>query len=344
MVEYIKVSANELRKFTFECFVRYGVPRENADIIADHLVLANLRGVDSHGVIRIPVYIEGIKKGYVKSFSEPRIIRESMTITLIDGGGGLGIPIANIATDLAIKKCKSIGITAVGVKNLGHVGMLAYYTSKIANNNLIGLATANGPALVVPWGGIDPVFGANPISIAFPTSSKPIVIDMATSAMAHFKILLAALKGEKIPEGVALTKDGRPTTDPKEAQLLLPFGGYKGYAFALTVEVFSSILIGGQLSKYIVLHGSTQGGFFVLAIDPSMFRDYNEYLRDIDMLIKIIKSCKPAQGFNEILLPGEPEDRIYEERLRNGIPIDINTWKMLTEIAKELNIELPKTL
>jgi LDH2 family malate/lactate/ureidoglycolate dehydrogenase len=344
MVEYVRVYVDELRRFTSECFMKCGVPKGDADIIADHLVLANLRGVDSHGVIRIPVYIEGIKKGYVKSFSESRIIKESMATVLIDGGGGLGIPIATKATDLAIEKCRSVGLAAVGVRNLGHVGMLAYYTLKIAKNNLIGLVTANGPAIVVPWGGIEPIFGANPISIAFPTSSKPIVIDMATSAMAHFKILLAALKNEKIPEGVALTKDGKPTTDPREAQLLLPFGGYKGYAIALTIEVLSSILIGGQLSKYIVLHGSTQGGFFVLAIDPTVFREYSEYLKDIDTLIKFIKSCKPAQGFNEVLLPGELEDKTFEERLRKGIPIDINTWKMLTEVAKELNIELPKTL
>uniref|UniRef100_A0A7C5XJ56 Ldh family oxidoreductase n=1 Tax=Ignisphaera aggregans TaxID=334771 RepID=A0A7C5XJ56_9CREN len=344
MVVYVKVFADELHRFTSECFVRYSVPKEDADIIADHLVLANLRGVDSHGIIRIPVYIEGIKKGYVKPFSKPQIIKETAVSVLIDGGGGLGIPIATKAIDIAIEKCRSVGLAVVGVRNLGHVGMLAYYTLKIARNNLIGLAAANGPALVAPWGGAEPVFGTNPISIAFPTSSKPIVIDMATSAIASFKIRLAALKGEKIPEGVALTKDGKPTTDPKEAHLLLPFGGYKGYAIALTIEILSGILVGGLLSKNVINHGSTQGGFFVLAIDPTMFREYNEYLKDIDTLTKMIKSCKPAQGFNEILLPGEPEDRIYEERLRSGIPIDINTWKMLTEVAKELNIELPKTL
>jgi LDH2 family malate/lactate/ureidoglycolate dehydrogenase len=344
MVIYVKVSVDELRRFASECFVKCGVVKGDADIVADHLVLANLRGVDSHGVIRIPVYIEGIKKGYVRPFSESRVIREDVAVALIDGGGGLGIPIATRATDIAIRKCKSVGLAAVGVRNLGHVGMLAYYTLKIAKNDLIGLAVANGPALVAPWGGAEPVFGTNPISIAFPTPSKPIVIDMATSAMASFKILLAALKGEKIAEGVALTRDGKPTTDPKEAKILLPFGGHKGYSIALTIEIASGILVGGLLSKNIINHGSTQGGFLVLAIDPAMFREYNEYLKDIDTLIKIIKSCKPAQGFNEVLLPGEIEDRTYEERLRSGIPIDINTWKMLTEVAKELGIELPATL
>jgi LDH2 family malate/lactate/ureidoglycolate dehydrogenase len=346
LVDYVRVLADDLRRFTSECFVRYGVPKVDADLIADHLVLANLRGVDSHGVIRIPYYGEGIKRGYVKPTSEFRIVKDGVAVAVVDGGNGLGIPIATRATDLAISKCRSVGLAAIGVRNLGHVGMLAYYTLRAVKNNLIGLATVNAPARVAPWGGGEAVFGTNPISIAFPTSSKPIVIDMATSAIAAFKIRLAALKGEKIPEGIALTKDGRPTTDPKEAYegILLPFGGYKGYAISLAIEVLSAILSGGTLSKYVINHPSTQGGFFMLVIDPTAFRDYSDYLRDIDSLVRILKNCKPAQGSNEVLLPGEPEDRNYEERLRNGIPIDLSTWKLLTDVAKELGVELPKTL
>lgn len=344
MTEHVRVLPDDLRKFTAICFMKYGVPPDDAELIADHLVLANLRGVDSHGVIRIPYYTEGIKKGYVKGGGEVRIVRETNTTALIDGDGYLGIPVATKATEIVISKAKSSGVAVVAARNLGHVGMLAYYTLRIVKNNLIGMVTVNAPARVAPWGGSQALFGTNPISMSFPTSGKPVVIDMATSAIAAFKIRLAALKGEKIPEGIALTKDGRPTTDPKEAYegILLPFGTYKGYAISLAIEILSGILSGGLLSKYVFNHPSTQGGFFALAIDPAAFRDYKEYLRDIDTLVNLIKSCPPAQGFDEVLIPGEPEDRNYEDRIKNGIPIDLSTWKLLTDVAKELEVELPK--
>ncbi len=345
MARYIKVAWQDLYRFTIECFVKVGVPISDAELIADHLVLANLRGVDSHGVIRIPYYIEGIRMGYVKAKSEIKIVREGGGTALIDGCGGLGIPVAVRATDIAIDKAKAIGIAAVAVKNLGHVGMLAYYTLRIAKNNLIGLATVNGPPFVAPWGGAQKIFGTNPLSIAFPSHDKPIVIDMATSAIASFKLKLAAMKGEKIPEGIALTKDGKPTTNPEEAYegILLPFGGYKGYAISLVVEILSAIVSGGALSKYVPRHPSTQGGFFVLAINPMAFRDYSGYLADIKDLIHTIKTCPPAQGFTEVLIPGEPEDRNYSTRIRDGIPIDLETWRILTELAKELGVEPPPT-
>jgi len=343
---YVKVLWQDLRNFTRECFLRVGVPKEDAELIADHLVLANLRGVDSHGVIRIPYYIEGIRKGYVKAAPQIKVVRESPTTTLIDGDNGLGIPIAVKATITAIDKAKTMGLSAVAVRNLGHVGMLAYYTLQTCRERLIGLATANGPALVAPWGGAERVFGTNPISFGFPTKDMPIVVDMATSAIAHFKIVMATLTGKSIPEGVALTKDGRPTTDANEAKdgILLPFGQYKGYAISLLVEILSAVISGAPLSKHTTLHPSTQGGFFVMALNPTAFIDYSEYLDNISKLVTIIKSCPPAQGFNEVLLPGERASRIQAERTKNGIPIEIEVWKKLTDISKELGVELPAVI
>ncbi len=346
MTDYVRVLPDDLRRFTATCFMKYGVPPDDALLIADHLVLANLRGVDSHGVIRIPYYGEGIKKGYVKSKGEIRIVKETPTTALIDGDNYLGIPVANKATEIVISKAKLSGVAFVSARNLGHVGMLAYYTLKIARNDLIGMVTVNAPARVAPWGGSQAIFGTNPISLSFPTKGKPVVVDMATSAIAAFKIRLAALKGERIPEGIALTKDGKPTTDPKEAYegILLPFGTYKGYSISMVVEILSAVLSGGTLSKFVFNHPSTQGGFFALAINPAVLRDYSDYLKDMDTLVNLIKTCPPAQGFEEVLVPGEPEDRNYEERIKNGIPIDLSTWKLLTDVANELKVELPKTV
>lgn len=340
----IVVSRDELFRFARECFLRIGVPEEDAELIADHLVLANLRGIDSHGVIRIPYYLEGVERGYVRAKGEFKIVRESPFMALVDGGGGLGIPVAARATKLVIQKAKAMGVSVVCARNLGHVGMLAYYTLKVAEAGMMGLAAANAPARVAPWGGSKPVFGTNPISFSIPAAGQPVVFDMATSRIADFKIRLALMRGDRLPEGVAVSSDGRPTTNPEEALQgsLLPFGEHKGYAISLMVEALSALLGGAPLSVNIVRHPSTQGGFFIMALDPSTLRDYGEYLADLERLISVIKSCPPARGFHEVLLPGEPEERMREKRLAEGIPLELSVWSMLVEVAERLGIELPR--
>lgn len=231
MVKYLRFSKDELYRFAVEAFVRVGVPREDAEVVADHLVTANLRGVDSHGVIRVPYYVDGVEKGLISPVTKLTTVKEGPFYALLDGGNGFCIVAAYRATMIAIEKAKNVSLGFVGVKNLGHAGMLAYYTKMIAREGMIGFACANGPARVAPWGGAEAVFGTNPISYAFPLEgAEPIVFDAATSAIASFKIRLAAMRSEKIPEGVALDKDGGPTTDPEKALqgVLLPFGGYKG--------------------------------------------------------------------------------------------------------------------
>ena len=343
-MENFKVSAKQAQDFCVECFEKYGVPRGDAENIADNLVLANLRGVDSHGIIRIPYYIEGISKGFVQRSSDIQVVEESSSITLLDGGNGLGIPVATKATDLAIDKAKSTGVGVVGARNLGHVGMLAYYLKKAVGNGFIGFACVNAPAVMIPWGGRENMFGTNPMGIGFPMDGgNSIILDMATSGIARFKITVAARRGKEIPAGVALDKEGKPTTDAKEALdgFLLPFGGYKGYGLVMAVEVLSSALLGALQSKYIEKHASTQGGFFITVIDIRRFRDYEEYKKDILHLIGNVKSCPLADGFTEVLIPGEIEDREAEKRLRDGIPIEDATWQDLIKLAKELDIKPP---
>ena len=348
MVEYLRFSKDDLYQFCIEAFTKAGVPKSDAELLADHLVTASLRGVDSHGVIRVPYYVDGIKKGLVSPVTKITIIKETPISALIDGGKGLGIVVANEAMKMAIKKAKNSGVGLIGAKNLGHVGMLAYYTKKIAKEKLIGFAFANGPALVAPWGGAEKVFGTNPLSYAFPVDDKePIVLDIATSAMASFKIKVAALRGEKIPEGVGLDPDGNPTTDPTKVfrvGTILPFGKHKGYGLSLLVELMSYVLTGALPSTKVPIHASVQGGFFIMAVDPTLFRSYEEYSKDVKELMEKIKSCKPAKGFDEVFLPGEIEDRTTKERLEKGIPIDKGTLKELEQVAKELNIRLPKPL
>jgi LDH2 family malate/lactate/ureidoglycolate dehydrogenase len=343
-MENVKISAKQAQDFCTECFEKFGVPKDNAENIADNLVMANLRGVDSHGIIRIPFYIDGIRKGFVQRSSDIRTVEESASIALLDGGNGLGIPVATKATALAIDKAKSTGVGVVGVRNLGHVGMLAYYIKKVVANDFIGFACVNAPAVMIPWGGRENIFGTNPLSVGFPMDKdNPIILDMATSGIARFKINVAARRGNKIPEGVALDKDGKPTTDAKEALegFLLPFGGYKGYGLVLAVEMLASALLGARQGKYIEKHASTQGGFFITVIDIRRLRDYEEYKKDISHLIGNVKSCPPMDGFTEVLVPGEIEDREAEKRIKDGIPIEDATWQELIKVAKELNVKPP---
>jgi LDH2 family malate/lactate/ureidoglycolate dehydrogenase len=346
-MDNVKVSAKEAQDFCAECFEKYGVPMADAESIADSLVMANLRGVDSHGIIRIPYYIEGIHKGFVQRSSDVRTIEDSPSMSMLDGGNGLGIPVATKATDLAIDKAKATGVGVVGVRNLGHAGMLAYYMKKVVEQGFIGFTCVNAPAVMIPWGGKENMFGTNPLCIGFPMDKgNPVILDMATSGIARFKITVAARRDKEIPEGVALDKHGKPTTDAKEALegFMLPFGGYKGYGLVLAVEVLSSALLGGLQGKYIEKHPSTQGGFFITVIDIRRLRDYEEYKKDMAHLIGNVKSCPPMDGFTEVLIPGEPEDREAEKRASDGIPIEDTTWSELVSLAKELNIKPPGEL
>jgi len=274
-------------------------------------------------------------------------VKEGLFYALLDGGNGFCIVAAYRATRIAIEKARNVGLGFVGVRNLGHVGMLAYYTKMVAREGMIGFACANGPARVATWGGAEAVFGTNPISYAFPLEgAEPIVFDAATSAIASFKIRLAAMRSEKIPEGVALDKDGRPTTDPEKALqgVLLPFGGYKGYAFSLLVELLTHAVVGALPSTEIPSHASTQGGFLVVALSPAIFRSYEEYIRDVSNLVKRIKGVKTAEEFREVLLPGELEERTFRERLEKGIPLEEKEVEELRRVAKKLGIEPPKPM
>jgi len=343
-MENVKISAEQAQDFCVACFLKFGVPKEDAENIADNLVMANLRGVDSHGIIRIPYYTEGINKGFVHARSDINVIEESASIALLDGGNGLGIPVATKATELAIDKARSTGVGVVGVRNLGHVGMLAYYMKRVIGHGFVGFACVNAPAVMIPWGGRENMFGTNPMCVGFPMDEgRSMILDMATSGIARFKITVAARRGKEIPAGVALDKQGKPTTDAREALegFLLPFGGYKGYGLVLAIEVLTSALLGALQSKYIEVHPSTQGGFFITVIDIGKFRDYQEYKKDILHLINNVKSCPPMDGFTEVLIPGEIEEREAEKRMKEGIPIEDATWQELIKLAKELNIRPP---
>lgn len=336
------IQADELKTMLVEIFRRLGLPEEHALITSDALVNANLRCVDSHGVSRGIDFISGIKYGEINPKPQIRVIKETEASVLVDGDKGIGIPVAYYVTQKVIEKAKKLGIAVGAARNLWNVGALAYYVMLIAKEGLIGIAMANARARVSVPGVKSPIVGTNPIAIAIPTKDEPIVLDMAISTVAVGKIVLALRKGEKIPEGWAVNKEGKPTTDPKEALegYLLPVGGYKGLGLGIIVDILGGILANAPYSLAITGKGPyTQGGFLIIALDPELLRDRNEFINDLSKYVATIKSLPKEPGV-ELMMPGEPEARCCKERSSAGIPIDDNLWDQLVSIAKELGIKV----
>jgi LDH2 family malate/lactate/ureidoglycolate dehydrogenase len=340
-----RVKEKDLFNFCVDVFMKVGAPRGDAEAVSEHLVLANLRGLDSHGAfIRLPGYLPDIEKGLINVRPNISIVKETGSTALLDGDNCLGQIAAMKATELAIEKAKAMGLGIVGARNINHVGFLAHYALEAVNHRLIGLACTSSFPYVVPWGGRKPVFGTNPLCIGFPIDGKKsIILDMATSSVSGGKIAVAAAKEQTIPKGWALDRNGKPITDPKKflkEGMLLPFGRYKGYGLSLSVEVLAGILMG---SPNIDLRPSwaAQGGFLIEAIDVSIFRPYEDYQKDLFELVRVIKSCPLAEGFDRIMLPGELELEEYEKRSREGVPVYKESLEYLKKLSEELDIPPP---
>jgi len=235
-------------------------------------------------------------------------------------------------------------MAAVGVKNLNHVGMLSYYGSELAGQELIAKIFANGLPRVAPWGGRKRLLGTNPICLAFPAKGRdPLLIDASTAITAAFKIALAAKAGRPIPKGLAVASDGTPTTDPNAALqgALLPMAEHKGYGLGVSVEILSSILTGSEYSVHIKPIPYTQGGLYIEVTSIGLFRDPDEYYRDLADFIQLIKESPLAEGFDAIYLPGEPEMREKKLRLVQGIPVPDSIWTDLVRLATKLSLSSP---
>jgi len=338
----IVVNAERIRLFVQSILQKLGVEERDSRIVADHLVLANLFGVDSHGIVRLPYYVKAIRSGKLNPSPDYKTIKESDAIVFIDGDSGLGQGVAMEVTERAIEKAESNGIGFGCAVNLGHVGMLTHYTLRVVDNRMIGIAVANAPAVMAPLGGRRAFLGTNPVAMGFPfKENRHILFDSAMSISSRGKILLAWKKGEKIPSNWAVDEDGEPTTDPEKAirGALLP-DGVKGYALALMIDLLCGAVLGGKFGFDLPSDFSSQGGFSILAISVESFRDYEDYLRDIETYIERLKSLPKMKNFDEIRVPGELKFRILEERRKKGIPLDDETLASLIDLSEELGVEL----
>lgn len=342
----LRVGHDRLREVVDSIFSALGVPE--SEEIAQHLVLANLRGVDSHGVSRVGIYAKRLELGLVSKETRLQIVRETPVSGLLDGGNGPGIVVASRAMDLAIEKARESGIGEVSVRRSNHCGMLAAYTQRAAERGLISLATTSAPANMAPWGGSERFFGTNPLSYGVPAGREiDIVFDMASSNVSRGKIILAAKNGQKIPLGWAIDCDGRETVDAEEALggLVLPLGGAKGSGLAFLVEVLSSILSGANFGPHIPslyddFDTDQDVGHFFLAMRPDLFTSLEEFTSRMDRLIREVRYIGVAEGHERVYLPGEIELEKERERREKGIPLSTEVLEELRSVAERYKVSV----
>jgi LDH2 family malate/lactate/ureidoglycolate dehydrogenase len=340
--------ADPLRAFCEEVFLSCGMAQEDAAIVADSLVQANLRGVDSHGVARVGIYVKRLKMGLVNPRPNVGVVRESAATLLVDGDNGMGQVVGVRALDLGLDKAVESGGVSVGVRRSNHYGAGAYYVQRAVARDTIAFAYSNAPPTMAPWGGVDPYVGTNPYAYGVPAGEhRPVILDMATSIVARGKIILAAERGEPIPEGWAIDEEGKPTTDAQEALQgsVLPVGGPKGYALSLMIDIMAGALTGAGFgprinSLYDNFDEPQDVGAFFQLIDIGHFTDPAAFKARVDRMIEEIKSSRKAEGTKEIFLPGEIEFRTEQERSASGIPIGAETVAELREVGRSCGVDM----
>ncbi|MFO0944522.1 MAG: Ldh family oxidoreductase [Planctomycetota bacterium] len=342
-----RMSAEKLQDFTNKILLGMGARSEDATVVAEHLVQANLAGHDSHGVIRLPQYAQHAREGRLQPHQTVEIEQETTVTARVNGNWTWGQVSATKAIDLAIEKAKAHGLAAVTARQCYHVGRVGVYPLRAAEQGLIAKVWCNGHGVVrvAPWGGTEPRLATNPIAVAIPTDAKPILVDITTSVVAEGKVRLAKNQGNTVPDGWLLDRNGQPTNQPGdlyEGGSLLPFGGpvgHKGYALSLIVDLLGGLLSGAGCGA---MAGVPVGnGLFIEVVDPQAFMRKQEYNQRMRQYINYLKSSKPLQGVAEILLPGEPEFRTEEKRRADGLELDDETWRQVCEVANSVNAPIP---
>ncbi|HKX51425.1 MAG TPA: Ldh family oxidoreductase [Candidatus Binatia bacterium] len=342
------VDHRKLTRFVAAAFEKLGVPPQDAAIAANVLVLADLRGVDTHGVIRFNPgswYVKWLRDGEMSAAPKIHIVSDAGSSALLDGDRGIGMVIGHRAMELAIEKAKVCGVGMVGVCNSRHFGMSAYYAMQALPHDMIGIAMTNAGRQVVPTFGSEARFGTNPICFAAPAQKElPFVIDMATTTAAAGKLEVATRRGASIPLGWALDEKAQPTTDPRIAQkarLLLPLGGtreggsHKGYGLAILVEILSGVLTGTVTA---LNQNQDPRGHFFAAIKIDAFRPVNDFKNDMDRLINELKSTRHIEGQERVYVAGEIEFETAKRRAEKGIPLLGSVIKGLRDVGQQLDI------
>jgi len=344
----INVPAHELLAFCAACFQALGVSAVDARLTAENLIFANLRGVDSHGVIRLKIYADRLCAGGFELAGRPQIVSEQESSALIDAQHGIGQVAATAAMKLATTKAAKTGAAAVSVRNSNHFGAAAFYALQAVDCGLIGFAATNAGPTMAPTGGREGRLGNNAFAVAIPAGRlPPLVLDMATGAVAWGKIFVAQQAGRAIPKTWALDKNGVPTDDPNAAAhqgLIQPFGGYKGYGLSLLIDVLTGVLSGGGFSTHVrTLYQEIETPSGVAhtcaALRIESFMPLSEFGQRMEAIVQLMRSCPPAPGVDRIFVPGEIEHETEQRRRAEGIPINTELQAELRALGTRLGVK-----
>lgn len=342
-----RVPAERLRAFIAGALERVGLPHADAATVAALMAEADLQGSDGHGVMRLPQYVRRIKAGGVNVRPDIRVVEERAAMALVHGDNGMGHLVMKRAAEIAIQKARVAGVAWVGSQWSNHAGPASLYARMPLAAGMVGLYLAVGNANhLPPWGGLDMLLSTNPIAAAIPTLEEPpVVLDMATTVAAYGKVKSKAQRGETMPEGWMIDRDGRPLTDPKRAEegFLLPIGGYKGYGLALVFGLLAGTLNGAAMGRDVIDFNhddasATNTGQTIVAIDPAAFGDPRAFRRRVDAVVRDLRASERMPGVDRIWLPGEQS---HEKRIayaRDGIPIAPGLMQSLDKVAADLGI------
>ncbi|MFH1084500.1 MAG: Ldh family oxidoreductase [Chloroflexota bacterium] len=342
-----RVPAEELLDLVTEVFARCGMRPDDAHLLADTLVAADLGDTHSHGVLRVPEYVKKLTVGGVDPRGQPRVVRDEGACLVVDGGNCMGQIGAHYAMRQAIERARTTGIAAAAIRGSNHCGAMGYYAALALAEEMIGMATTNALPTMAPWGGAERIVGINPVAYAIPAGDElPIVYDAAFSGSSHGKLRIYAQKGLPLPEGWALDRDGRPTTDAAAAVegLLMPIGGFKGVGLALVMGLLSSMLSGAAYGTELgdMERGPRAGqdGHFVCALRVSAFEDAARFKARVDGAVREIHACRRAPGVERLYVPGEVEALRRANYLRDGIPLNSGELADLARAARECGVSL----
>jgi len=340
-----RVRADELEALVTEIFVRCGMRADDAAYLSGSLVSADVRGVHSHGVLRVPEYTRKLTAGGVDPRGVPSVVRDSGACLVVDGGNSMGQIGTRFAMQRAIERAATTGIAAVAIRGSNHCGALAAYVLQAVAEDMIGLVTTNALPTMAPWGGAERLLGINPLGVGIPADVElPLVYDAAFSASAHGKIRVYEQRGQPLPPGWALDSSGQPTTDPTAAidGLLLPIGDFKGANLALVMGVLSSMLSGASYGTELGdMHSGPkagQDGHFVCAIRIDAFEDVAHFKTRVDAAVRELHGARLAPGFERVYAPGEKEFLTERAYRADGIPLTRQTIADVLDTASRLGL------
>ncbi len=336
------------RLLAFSCAVleHLGVPAEGALTTSECLLLADLRGVDSHGMVRLPVYAGRLRAGVVKARPEIRVESRFAAVALVDGDNGLGPVVGMRAMEAAIDLARTSGIGLVGVRNSNHFGAAAYYIGRALREGFIGCAVSNAPPHMAAYGGKGRFLGTNPFSIGIPAGEEPpLVLDASSSIAARGKIINAAHRNAPIPEGWAIDTEGRPTTDAHAALAgaVLPFGGAKGSAISFIIDIMSGVLTGAAFARHLNtlenLNAVQNLGHVFMAYRTDLFLPAGEFSSRMDEILRMLKSAEPAPGVPRIMAAGEVEFATEARNRELGVPLQPEVVQQLTALGAQAGVD-----